>query len=72
MPITVFPNIWINRRYASQAKRSFIEILASPKTDSSFIPTFKMVSIMPGIENLAPDRTLTNNGSFASPRIFPA
>ena len=32
---------------------------------------FKTVSIMPGIENFAPDRTLTSNGSPGSPSVRP-
>ena len=32
---------------------------------------FSTVSIMPGIENLAPDRTLTSSGSSWSPRVLP-
>ena len=31
----------------------------------------RMVSIMPGIENFAPDRTLTSNGSAGSPSVRP-
>ena len=32
---------------------------------------FSTVSIIPGIENLAPDRTLTSSGSAASPSLRP-
>ena len=32
---------------------------------------FSTVSIIPGIENLAPDRTLTSSGSSPSPRFLP-
>ena len=34
-------------------------------------PRFKTVSIMPGMENLAPERTLTSSGSALSPRERP-
>jgi hypothetical protein len=39
----------------------------SPSTLSSFRPTFRTVSIIPGIEKGAPDRTETNSGSRALP-----
>ncbi len=32
---------------------------------------FKTVSIMPGMENFAPDRTLTSSGSAGSPSLRP-
>ena len=35
------------------------------------IPIFNTVSIIPGIETLAPDLTETNNGLFKSPNILP-
>src|SRR5579883_1058378 len=35
----------------------------------SFIPRFRMVSIIPGIENLAPERTETRSGDSASPNL---
>ena len=31
----------------------------------------RIVSIMPGIENFAPDRTLTSSGSAGSPSLRP-
>ena len=34
-------------------------------------PTFNTVSIIPGIDCLAPDRIETNRGSFASPNFEP-
>ena len=40
-------------------------------TVSSFKPKFKIVSIIPGIETLAPDLTETNNGFSKSPNFFP-
>ena len=69
---TVLPNIWINRRYESQANRSLPPACrASPATLASVRPTLRTVSIMPGIENLPPDRTETSNGSAGSPSRRP-
>src|SRR6266542_2630674 len=45
IPSTIFPNIWTNRRYESQAKRSLPVCSASPWTDLSFSPRFRTVSI---------------------------
>src|SRR4030095_4152538 len=42
-----------------------------PCTVSSFRPRFRMVSIMPGIEARAPDRTDTRTGCSASPKRLP-
>src|SRR6266849_2088055 len=71
MPITVLPNIWTKRRRASRAKRSSLVSFASPFVVSSSRPRFRTVSIMPGIENLAPERTLTRSGLFGSPNFLP-
>jgi hypothetical protein len=68
---TVLPNIWINRRYESQANRGLSACAASPCTLASFSPIFRTVSIIPGIENFAPDRTDTSSGSAGSPSFFP-
>jgi hypothetical protein len=46
-------------------------VAARPSTDSSFRPRLRTVSIIPGIENLAPERTLTSSGSFGSPIFLP-
>ena len=46
------------------ANRSSPPASASPCTDSSFRPRFRIVSIMPGIETTAPDRTDTSSGSL--------
>ena len=64
-PRTVLPNIWMRRRYESQAKRSSPACLARPFTDLSESPMFRTVSIIPGIENFAPERTETSRGSSA-------
>ena len=44
---------------------------ANPCTLSSFNPMFRTVSIIPGIENFAPDRTDTSSGSPGSPSFLP-
>ncbi len=41
-----------------------------PEHRSSLSPTLRTVSIMPGIENFAPDRTATSSGSSACPRLL--
>jgi hypothetical protein len=71
MSRTVLPNIWISRRYESQAKRSLPACLARPCTDSSFSPMLRTVSIIPGIENFAPERTDTSSGSSGAPSARP-
>ena len=44
---------------------------ANPCTLASFSPMFRTVSIIPGIENFAPDRTDTSSGSPGSPSVLP-
>ncbi len=61
----------MKRRYESKAKRSSPVCLARPSTDSSLRPRLRTVSIMPGMENLAPERTETSSGSLASPIVLP-
>ena len=70
-PKTMRPYIEIKRRYESYAKRSLCVVAAKPFTLLSLRPKFKTVSIMPGMENFAPERTDTRSGSFASPRARP-
>ena len=48
----------------------FEVFLAKAKTVLSLRPKFKIVSIIPGIETLAPDLTDTNKGFFKSPNFF--
>ena len=72
MPSTVSPYIWISRRYESKAKRGLPVRLARPCTASSFRPTFRIVSIIPGIDTAAPERTETSSGSWGSPNRLPA
>src|SRR5438046_10393458 len=45
---------------------------ARPLVVSSFRPRFRTVSIIPGMENFAPERTLTSSGSFRSPNFLAA
>src|SRR3954469_1839777 len=68
---TILANICTKRRYESYAKRGLSVCLASPPTDTSLSPRLRTVSIIPGIENAAPDRTDTSNGSVASPSCLP-
>jgi len=57
-------NIWIKGAGRSPRRnRSLPACLARPWTDSSDRPMFRTVSIMPGMENFAPDLTLTSSGS---------
>ena len=44
---------------------------ARPSTASSFRPRLRIVSIIPGIETAAPERTETSNGSAESPKRLP-
>ena len=60
-------NIWTRRRYESSTKRSSPVRSIMPLAVSSLRPTLSTVSIIPGIENLAPERTETSSGLRASP-----
>ena len=71
MPSTTSPYIWIRRRYESFAKRALPVRSARPRTASSFRPRLRIVSIIPGIETAAPERTETSSGSAGSPKRFP-
>ena len=44
---------------------------ASPSTATSFRPRLRIVSIIPGIETAAPERTETSSGSEGSPKRLP-
>ena len=46
-------------------------LCATTSTTVSFIPRLRIVSIMPGIESRAPERTETSNGRSLSPSFFP-
>jgi len=70
IPMAIELYIIIKRLYASRAKRLFPVLEARPSTEASVRPRFKIVSIIPGIETGAPDRTETRSGSLGSPRVF--
>ena len=61
----------MNRRYASQPKRSLPDSAMRPLSVSSLRPRLRTVSIIPGIENLAPERTETSSGLAGSPKPLP-
>ena len=58
-------------RVAREARRC-PSSCASPSTASSFRPRLRIVSIIPGIETAAPERTETSSGSSVSPKRLPA
>ena len=70
-PSTTVPYIWTRRRYASQAKRASPVSAARPSTVCAFSPMLRTVSIIPGIENLAPERQETRSGLAGSPSRLP-
>ena len=70
-PMHVRPNICSSRRYESHANLASPDDSASASTVASLSPTFRTVSIIPGIENAAPDRTETSRGSLLSPSERP-
>ncbi len=61
----------MRRRYESHAKRASPANSVRPSTEASLRPTLRTVSIIPGMENFAPERTDTSSGSWASPRRRP-
>src|SRR4029450_5288519 len=69
--MTTSPYICRKRRYESQANRALFVFFATISTTLSFIPRFRMVSIIPGMESRAPDRTDTSKGRSSSPNFFP-
>ncbi len=69
---TTDPNICRSLRYESNANRCEPLTCARPCTEASFNPTFSTVSIMPGMEMGAPERTLTSSGSCSLPKFLPA
>ena len=70
-PSTTSPYICTKRRYESHAKRGLPVRLATASTASSFMPRLRIVSIMPGIEARAPERTDTRSGISRSPNFMP-
>ena len=71
MSSTTSPYICTKRRYESQANRGLPVRLATASTAWSFMPRLRMVSIMPGIEARAPERTDTSSGISLSPNFMP-
>ncbi len=71
IPKTTSPYICTNLLYESQANLGFPVFFAKPSTATSFNPKFNTVSIIPGIETLAPDLTETNRGFSLSPNFAP-
>ena len=69
IPSTTSPYICTKRRYESHAKRGRPVLRLRPSTTSSFKPKLRMVSIIPGMEARAPERTETNNGFSTSPNL---
>ena len=70
-PNTTLPNSWTNRLYESHANRSLPLALARPLTVRSFMPRLSIVSIMPGIDMAAPDRTDTSRGLSGESQPLP-
>ena len=68
---TTSPYICTNLLNESHAKRGLPEILARPSVISSLIPRLRTVSIIPGMETRAPERTENNNGLDGSPNFLP-
>jgi len=69
--ITTSEYIMIRRRYASYTKRGLPVFSISPGMVLEQRPILRMVSIIPGIELLAPERQLTRRGSLLSPNFLP-
>ena len=68
--ITTSEYIWINLLYESYANLGLPVFFANPSTAISLRPRFRIVSIIPGIDALAPDLTDTNRGSSLSPNFL--
>ena len=61
----------IRRRYASYTNLGLPVFSIIPGMVSEQRPMLSMVSIMPGMELLAPERQLTRRGSLGSPNFLP-
>ena len=61
----------MKRRYESYAKRALPLARARPTTVRSLRPRLRIVSIIPGIDTGAPERTETSSGFVASPNRLP-
>lgn len=57
----------MNLLYESHANLGLFVFFVNPSTEMSFKPKFKMVSIIPGIDTLAPDLTDTKRGFSDEP-----
>ena len=56
---------------AVKAQRGLPDFSDNTATTSSFKPRFRIVSIIPGMEALAPERTETSSGFSTSPNFLP-
>jgi len=61
----------MNLLYESYANLGLPVLTAKPSTATSLSPRLSIVSIIPGIDALAPDLTETKRGSCVSPNFFP-
>ena len=61
----------MNLLYESHENLGFFVCTANPSTVFSFNPKFKIVSIIPGIEIAAPERTETSSGFLVEFHFFP-
>ena len=59
------------RRYESSAKKSSPVMSCSAGNVSGVTPTFSIVSIIPGMDTLAPDLTARSNGFSGQPNCLP-
>ena len=64
-------NMVVNRLRQSAANPWSLVALARPAAVSSLRPRLRIVSIIPGIDTGAPERTLTSSGSAGSPKRRP-
>ena len=71
MTPTIARKLASNRSRQLRANASLPAAWARPIVVASFRPRFRIVSIIPGIEIGAPDRTLTRSGSDGSPKWRP-
>ncbi len=58
----------LNRRRVSRANSALLAEVSARST-ASFIPRSRMVSIIPGMEWVAPERTLTSSGCGPRPNV---
>ena len=69
IPNTTSPYICTKRSYGPCGCNPPPDRPVNPSTTSSFKPRFRIVSIIPGIEARAPERTETNKGFSTSPNL---